>query len=158
MNTRFTLTRAETPTHWYNILADIPEPLPPPLHPGTRKPVSLQDMTAIFPENLVAQKMTTERSGEIPAAVREIYALWRPTPLFRAVRLEKEPQTPAHLLQVRRRKPRGKSQTEYGCRPSLLQQGCWHQTARHGNVFGLRELMRTSCSPRNQALRISSPG
>jgi len=97
MNTRFTLTQAEIPTHWYNILADIPQPLPPPLHPGTRKPISLQDMTAIFPENLVQQEMTAERSVEIPDEVREIYALWRPTPLFRAVRLEKQLQTPAHI-------------------------------------------------------------
>lgn len=97
MNTRFTLTQAEIPTHWYNILADIPEPLPPPLHPGTRKPISLEDMTAIFPENLVQQEMTAERSVEIPDEVRQIYALWRPTPLFRAVRLEKQLQTPAHI-------------------------------------------------------------
>jgi tryptophan synthase beta chain len=97
MNTQFTLTQAEIPTHWYNILADLPEPLPPPLHPGTRQPIGAQDMAAIFPENLVAQEMTAERWVEIPTAVRDIYALWRPTPLFRAVRLEKELQTPAHI-------------------------------------------------------------
>ena len=97
MDTQFTLTQAEIPTHWYNIIADMPEPLPPPLHPGTRQPISAQDLVAIFPENLVAQEMTAERWVEIPAAVREIYALWRPTPLFRAVRLEKELQTPAHI-------------------------------------------------------------
>lgn len=97
MDTRFTLTQAEIPTHWYNILADIPERLPPPLHPGTRQPIGPQDMTAIFPENLVAQEMSTERWVEIPAPVREIYALWRPTPLLRAVRLEKELKTPAHI-------------------------------------------------------------
>jgi len=97
MDTRFTLTQAEIPTHWYNILADIPERLPPPLHPGTRQPIGPQDMTAIFPENLVAQEMSAERWVEIPAPVREIYALWRPTPLLRAVRLEKELKTPAHI-------------------------------------------------------------
>lgn len=97
MDTRFTLTQAEIPTHWYNILADIPERLPPPLHPGTRQPIGPQDMTAIFPENLVAQEMSAERWVEIPTAVREIYALWRPTPLLRAVRLEKELKTPAHI-------------------------------------------------------------
>ncbi len=93
----FGLTQAELPTHWYNIQADLPEPLPPPLHPGTKQPVTLQDMTAIFPENLVMQEMSPERYIEIPAPVREILALWRPTPLLRAVRLEKALQTPAHI-------------------------------------------------------------
>jgi tryptophan synthase beta chain len=95
--TRFTLSQADLPTHWYNLNADFPEPLPPPLHPGTKEPVSLEMMTAIFPENLVRQEMTPEREVEIPAEVREIYALWRPTPLLRAVRLEKALQTPARI-------------------------------------------------------------
>ncbi len=95
--TRFTLTQAEIPTQWYNIAADFPEPMPPPLHPGTREPVTPELMTAIFPENLVAQEMTTERWIEIPEPVREAYALWRPTPLLRAVRLEKALETPAHI-------------------------------------------------------------
>jgi len=95
--TRFTLTQSDIPTHWYNVLADVPEPLPPPLHPGTKQPITLQDMTAIFPENLVQQEMTSERYVEIPEPVREIYAMWRPTALLRAVRLEKTLQTPAHI-------------------------------------------------------------
>ena len=94
---RFSLPQSEIPTHWYNVLADAPQPLPPPLHPGTKQPVTPELMTAIFPENLVQQEMTTERWVEIPAPVREIYALWRPTPLLRAVRLEKALQTPAHI-------------------------------------------------------------
>ena len=97
MKTHFTLTQEQIPTHWYNILPDFPEPMPPPLHPGTKQPVGLQDMTAIFPENLVMQEMSPERWIEIPSEVRDIYALWRPTPLLRAVRLEKELQTPAHI-------------------------------------------------------------
>ena len=97
MRTLFSLKQADIPTHWYNILADIPEPLPPPLHPGTRQPIGPEDMAAIFPDNLVAQEMTAERWVEIPAPVREIYELWRPTPLYRALRLEKELQTPAHI-------------------------------------------------------------
>jgi len=95
--TRFTLGQADIPTHWYNILADMPEPMPPPLHPGTKQPVTLADMTAIFPENIVMQEMSPERRIEIPDEVRDIYALWRPTPLLRAVRLEKALQTPAHI-------------------------------------------------------------
>jgi tryptophan synthase beta chain len=94
---RFDLPAAQAPTHWYNLLADFPEPLPPPLHPGTKQPVTPEMMTAIFPENLVMQEMSAERWVEIPDAVRDIYQLWRPTPLHRAVRLEQALQTPAHI-------------------------------------------------------------
>jgi tryptophan synthase beta chain len=93
----FSLSEKEIPTHWYNLLADFPEPLPPPLHPGTRQPVSPDALLAIFPENLVQQEMSPERWVEIPGPVREIYTLWRPSPLIRAVRLEKALQTPAHI-------------------------------------------------------------
>ncbi len=95
--THFTLPQSEIPTHWYNLLADFPEPMAPPLHPATRQPVTLEDMTAIFPENIVRQEMSPERWIEIPEPVREIYALWRPTPLLRAVRLERALGTPAHI-------------------------------------------------------------
>ncbi|PTX91405.1 TrpB-like pyridoxal phosphate-dependent enzyme [Opitutus sp. ER46] len=94
---QFNLTAADIPTHWYNLNADFSEPLPPPLHPGTRQPVTPDLMTAIFPANLVAQEMSAERSIEIPQEVRDVYALYRPTPLLRAVRLEKALQTPAHI-------------------------------------------------------------
>ena len=94
---RFLLSQADIPKQWYNLLADFPEPLPPPLHPGTREPVSLEMMTKIFPENLVRQEMCPDRWVEIPEAVREVYALWRPTPLLRAVRLERALKTPAHI-------------------------------------------------------------
>ncbi len=95
--TRFTLPQADIPSQWYNLLADFPEPMPPPLHPGTRQPVTPDLMTAIFPENLVMQEMSPERWIEVPEEVRDIYALWRPTPLLRAVRFEKALQTPAHI-------------------------------------------------------------
>lgn len=85
------------PECWYNLLADFPEPLPPPLHPGTREPVTPDLMTALFPEALVAQEMSSERYIEIPEPVREVYSLYRPTPLLRAVRLERALQTPAHI-------------------------------------------------------------
>jgi tryptophan synthase beta chain len=94
---RFSLSQDEMPTAWYNILADLPEPMPPPLHPGTKQPISLEDMTAIFPENIVRQEMSPERFIDIPEPVRDIYTLWRPTPLLRAVRLEKALNTPAHI-------------------------------------------------------------
>ena len=95
--TSFTLTQADIPTRWYNVMADLPKPLPPPLHPGTKQPITPDMMTAIFPENLVMQEMSPERWIEIPEPVRDIYALWRPTPLLRAVRLEMALQTPAHI-------------------------------------------------------------
>jgi len=94
---RFSLSQQEMPTHWYNLVPDFPEPMLPPLHPGTREPVGLSDMTAIFPENIVAQEMSSERFIEIPDEVRDILALWRPTPLLRAVRLEKALKTPAKI-------------------------------------------------------------
>jgi len=97
MTTHFTLTQGDIPTHWYNILTDLPEPLPPPLHPATHQPIKPDDMFPIFPENLVMQEFSPERWVEIPEPVREVYALWRPTPLLRAVRLEKALQTPAHI-------------------------------------------------------------
>lgn len=94
---QFTLRADEMPTHWYNLNADFPEPLPPPLHPGTREPVTPDLMTALFPEALVAQEMSPERHIEIPAEVRDVYSLYRPTPFLRAARLEKALQTPAHI-------------------------------------------------------------
>ncbi len=97
MQTRFDLTQSDIPKAWYNLLPDFPEPLPPPLHPGTRQPVPPEALLAIFPEPLVKQEVSAERWIEIPEPVREIYALWRPTPLLRAVRFEKALQTPAHV-------------------------------------------------------------
>jgi tryptophan synthase beta chain len=95
--TRFDLTQADIPAAWYNLNADFPEPLPPPLHPGTKQSMPPEALEAIFPKNLIAQEISADRYIEIPAPVREIYALWRPTPLLRAVRLERALNTPAHI-------------------------------------------------------------
>jgi tryptophan synthase beta chain len=97
MHTQFALTQQDIPKQWYNLNADFPEPLPPPLHPGTREPLPPEALMGLFPENLVRQETSTERWIEIPEAVRQIYALWRPTPLLRAIRFEKALQTPAHI-------------------------------------------------------------
>lgn len=94
---RFDLTAKDIPTSWYNILPDFPEPLPPPLHPGTKQPATPEMFEAIFPMNLIQQEMSPENRIEIPDEVRKVYALWRPTPLFRAVRFEKALDTPAHI-------------------------------------------------------------
>ena len=95
--TRFDLTQADIPAAWYNLNADFPEPLPPALHPGTKQPLPPEALEAILPKNLIAQEISDEPWIEIPEPVREIYALWRPTPLLRAVRLEKALNTPAHI-------------------------------------------------------------
>ncbi len=95
--TRFDLTQADIPAAWYNLNSDFPEPLPPPLHPGTKQPMPPEALEAIFPKNLIAQEISAEKYIEIPEPVRDIYALWRPTPLLRAVRLERALNTPAHI-------------------------------------------------------------
>lgn len=94
---RFDLTAKDIPTQWYNILPDFSKPLPPPLHPGTKQPVTPDLMAKIFPMNLIQQEMSPESRIDIPDEVRDIYQLWRPTPLLRAVRLEKALDTPAHI-------------------------------------------------------------
>lgn len=93
----FSLPASEIPTRWYNVAADLPQPPAPPLNPATNEPVTPDMMTAIFPENLVEQEMSAERWIDIPEEVRKVYALWRPTPLLRAVRFEKALNTPAHI-------------------------------------------------------------
>lgn len=95
--TRFDLEQADIPSAWYNLNADFPEPLPPPLHPGTKQPLPPEALEAIFPRNLIEQEISKEKWIEIPDPVRDIYALWRPTPLLRAVRLERALSTPAHI-------------------------------------------------------------
>jgi tryptophan synthase beta chain len=96
-NTEFLLSAEQIPASWYNLLADFPEPLPPPLHAGTREPVTPDMMAPLFPESLIAQEMSAQTAIEIPPEVREVYSLYRPTPLLRAVRLERALQTPAHI-------------------------------------------------------------
>jgi tryptophan synthase beta chain len=94
---RLVLPQSRIPTHWYNILADMPVPLPPVLHPGTRQPIEPADLAPLFPMGLIMQEVSPERYIPIPDEVRDIYRLWRPTPLVRAVRLEKALDTPAHI-------------------------------------------------------------
>ncbi|MEZ5400954.1 MAG: TrpB-like pyridoxal phosphate-dependent enzyme [Bryobacteraceae bacterium] len=85
------------PSHWYNILADLPTPPAPVLHPGTLQAVGPDDLAPLFPMSLIAQEVSTERYIEIPAPVADVYGQWRPTPLRRARRLEKALDTPAHI-------------------------------------------------------------
>ncbi|MBI4799425.1 MAG: TrpB-like pyridoxal phosphate-dependent enzyme [Desulfarculus sp.] len=88
---------ADLPRQWYNIQADMPTPLDPPIHPGTGQPIGPADLAAIFPMALIEQEMSPKQFWEIPDEVLQIYALWRPTPLQRALRLEKALGTPARI-------------------------------------------------------------
>ncbi|MGD0765155.1 MAG: TrpB-like pyridoxal-phosphate dependent enzyme, partial [Dehalococcoidia bacterium] len=97
MDTKFVLSEKEMPTRWYNVQADLPSPLPPVLHPVTKQPVGPQDLAPLFPMALIMQEVSTERYIDIPEEVQEIYKLWRPTPLYRAHRLEKALGTPAKI-------------------------------------------------------------
>jgi tryptophan synthase beta chain len=94
---RFNLPTDKLPTAWYNALPTLPEPLQPPLHPGTREPIGPDDLTPLFPMALIAQEMSTAAWIDIPGEVLDVYRLWRPTPLVRAVRLERELGTPARI-------------------------------------------------------------
>src|SRR6266516_633786 len=95
--TKITLDESQLPRQWYNVVADLPEPPPPPLHPGTLQPVGPDDLAPLFPMDLILQEVTGERYADIPGEVLDVYRLWRPTPLFRAHRLEKALGTPARI-------------------------------------------------------------
>ncbi|GAA2523089.1 TrpB-like pyridoxal phosphate-dependent enzyme [Rarobacter incanus] len=89
---------AAVPTHWYNIAADFPEPIPPHLHPGTKEPVTVEDLCGLFPRALAEQELSTERYIQIPREVRSVYGIWRGTPLIRASRLERALGTASQIF------------------------------------------------------------
>jgi tryptophan synthase beta chain len=94
---KFLLGERDIPTHWVNLMADLPGEAPPPLHPGTKQPAGPDDLSALFPMALIMQEVSAEPLVEIPEPVRDAYKLWRPTPLYRARRLERALDTPAHI-------------------------------------------------------------
>src|SRR5205085_3823247 len=94
---KYTLADSEIPTHWVNLMADLPGPASPPLNPATQEPAGPDDLTPIFPMGLILQEVATDPEVEIPEEVREVYTRWRPSPLFRARRLERVLDTPAHI-------------------------------------------------------------
>jgi tryptophan synthase beta chain len=94
---KYLLDETHIPKYWYNLVADLPVAPPPVLHPGTHQPVGPDDLAPLFPMELIMQEVTTEREIPIPEPVREVYRQWRPSPLFRARRLEKALQTPAKI-------------------------------------------------------------
>jgi tryptophan synthase beta chain len=94
---KYLLPETEVPTHWVNLLPDLPGTPAPPLHPATREPLGPDDLAPIFPMGLIEQEVSAEPEIEIPEEVREVYKLWRPTPLYRARRLERALGTTAHI-------------------------------------------------------------
>jgi len=94
---KYVLDEARMPKVWYNLQADLPKALPPVLHPGTLRPIGPDDLAPLFPMELIRQEVSTEREIEIPGPVRDVYRQWRPTPLYRARRLERVLQTPARI-------------------------------------------------------------
>src|SRR5689334_25428168 len=94
---KYLLDESEMPRQWYNVIPDLPAPPPPPLHPGTREPVGPDALAPLFPMALIAQEVSPDRYIDIPEPVTDVYRLCRPTPLFRARRLERDPGTPARI-------------------------------------------------------------
>src|SRR6516164_3342778 len=94
---QYDLPQSRIPQAWYNILPDLPKPLAPVLHPGTLKPIGPDDLAPLFPVSLILQEVSADREIEIPAEVREVYRQWRPSPLYRARRLERSLDTPAKI-------------------------------------------------------------
>lgn len=91
------LDESEMPTRWYNVIPDLPTPPPPPLHPGTHEPIGPDDLAPLFPMALIMQEVSTDSYIDIPGEVLDVYKLWRPSPLFRARRLEELLDTPARI-------------------------------------------------------------
>jgi tryptophan synthase beta chain len=95
---KYQLDEADLPTSWYNIASDLPEPPPPVLHPGKGEPIGPEDLAPLFPMALIEQEVSTEREVAIPKPIVDVYRMWRPTPLYRARRLERELDTPARIF------------------------------------------------------------
>ena len=97
VNRQIILNEKDIPKQWYNIQADMPNPVPPPLNPGTGQPITPDMLAPVFPMNLIEQEVSTERWINIPDEVLEKYLIWRPTPLYRARFLEQHLKTPARI-------------------------------------------------------------
>ena len=95
---KYVMGEDRIPHSWYNVIADLPAPPPPVLHPGTGQPIGPADLAPLFPMALIGQEVSTERHIEIPGPVRDVYRMWRPTPLYRAHGLEKALGTTARIF------------------------------------------------------------
>ncbi len=129
---KYLLQETDMPRSWYNIIADLPSPPPPPLHPGTLQPVGPDDLAPLFPVALIGQEVTQDRYVPIPEDVLDVYRLWRPTPLYRARRLEKDLGTPAKIYyKYEGGSPAGLAQAQHRRAAGLLQRGRGRRQADH---------------------------
>ena len=143
---KFLLGERDIPTHWVNLMADLPGDAPPPLHPGTKQPAGPDDLAPLFPMSLILQEVSTEPEIEIPEPVRDAYKLWRPTPLMRAHRLERALDTPAHIYyKYEGVSPAGSHKPNTAVAQAYENAVGRHQEAHHrdgrravGLLFGLR--------------------
>ena len=107
---KYVLSESDIPKSWYNVTADLPKPLPPVLHPGTKQPVGPADLEPLFPMELILQEVSAERYIDIPEPIRDVYRMWRPSPLMRARRLEQKLGTPAKIyLSTKASRPRART-------------------------------------------------
>ena len=126
--TKYLLDENRLPKFWYNLLADLPSPLPPVLHPATHQPVGPDDLEPLFPLALIQQEMAMEREIEIPAPVHEIYRLWRPSPLYRARRLEQALATPARIYyKYEGVSPAGSHKPNTAVAQAFYNRECWRR-------------------------------
>ena len=129
---KYMLDESDIPKAWYNIAADLPVPLAPPLHPGTGKPIGPDDLAPLFPMSLIAQEVSADRWIEIPEPVRDVYRLWRTTPLYRARRLEQALGTPAKIYyKYEGVSPSGSHKPNTAVAAGVLQQGSGRQAHHH---------------------------
>ncbi|MCH5599878.1 hypothetical protein [Niabella ginsengisoli] len=131
---KITLSEQEIPEQWYNIVADMPNKPLPPLHPGTKEPIGPEALAPLFPQELIKQEVSTEKWITIPDEVRNIYSLWRPTPVYRAYELEKVLDTPAKIYYKYEGVSPAGSQAKHGCAAGLLQ----YERRRKAHYYGNR--------------------
>ena len=129
---KFLLGERDIPTHWVNLMADLPGDAPPPLHPGTKQPAGPDDLSPIFPMALILQEVSAEPEIEIPEPVRDAYKLWRPDPAVPGAPAGARARYPRpHLLQVRGRLPAGLAQAQHRGRPGVRERRRRDQEAHH---------------------------
>jgi tryptophan synthase beta chain len=144
---KYTLGEQDIPKHWYNIAADLPLPPPSVLHPATRQPVGPDDLAPIFPMAVIQQEVSQEREIDIPEPVRQVYRQWRPTPLYRARRLEQALDNPARIYY----KYEGTSPAGSHKPNTAVPQAFYNSTTkRRGSSASLRRPVRGSGGRRSQ--------
>src|SRR5580693_2996160 len=137
---KFILDEKDIPKSWYNLAADLPKPLPPVLHPGTKQPIGPADLEPLFPMALILQEVSTERTIDIPEPIRDVYRMWRPSPLIRARRLERALVTPAGSHKPNTAVPQAWYNKEQGVTRLSTETGAgqWGSAlAFAGSLFGL---------------------